>query len=355
MRVIRRYASLYSFRKSSLVVSKCDGGRSFSSDIKNAANRPLGPEELPFFLPTSLYQTGPTLSQIFLLVLLAFFTTTTLHGDTTPRLFPALQPGQTLIYDIHGKFLRSTATESKVSSLRGPQELRGELAEKLQLSIGSLPPAKPYPGLTANAEVTLVDPVADPTTSPARPLSFTLLGNGEVGNLTGLEKLAPEERLLWGFWLARFAFGWTIPPQGAKPGDKWRAEEPELNDSPIVGLYWKRETTYVRNDQCPVITSETCAVFLSESTLGQKSNPKDTTPEDYRHNSLRTSGTADGTAQVITYVSLQTGLVQRATEETTESLSVTILKSDNTNGVHYNISVNSHFETLLTPNANRAP
>ena len=93
--------------------------------------------------------------------------------------------------------------------------------------------------------------------------------------------------------------------------------------------------------------SETFATFLTRATLKQKSSAKDATPEDYRLHELRTSGTAKGTDEIVTYISLKSGLVVRATEETQQSMEVTIAKADGSNGVRYMIEASSRFETLL--------
>src|SRR5208337_4860551 len=113
------------------------------------------------------------------------------------------------------------------------------------------------------------------------------------------------------------------------------------------GLVWEKETTYVGNDRCPLIPAETCASFLTRATLKQKSSTKDATPEDYRLHELRTSGTAKGTDEIITYISLKSGFVVRATEETQQSMDVTIAKADGTKGVHYTNEASRLLKTLL--------
>jgi hypothetical protein len=93
---------------------------------------------------------------------------------------------------------------------------------------------------------------------------------------------------------------------------------------------------------------------LTRATLKQKSPVKDATPEDYRLHELRTSGTAKGTDEIVTYISLKSGLVVRATEETQQSMDVTIAKADGTNAVHYTIEASSRFETLLVTGSDSA-
>ncbi len=279
-----------------------------------------------------------------------------LLSDVSPLLLPQLKPGQTLLYEVHGRLNRSVKTESRVSRFFGPQQLQGDLSSQIRLSVKKVSSGKPHPTATLQTEVlpTTSVPSSSPS-SPIQKLTFDIFGSGQLGNVKGLDDLSPEQRLIWQFWVARFAFCWILPPKRLKPGEKWKFEEPELNDSLIAGLVWERETTYARDDQCPIFSAETCAVFLTQSTLKQKSSTKDSTPEGYRLHELKTSGTAKGFNQVITYISRKTGLVLRANEDVQQSMDVTVMKSDGTNGVHYTIEATSHLETLFVPQPPTVP
>jgi hypothetical protein len=280
----------------------------------------------------------------------------TLRSDARSLLLPQLKPGQTLLYEVHGRLNRSVKTESRVSRFFGPQQLQGDLSSQIRFSVQKVSSGKPHP--TATLQTELLPTTSVPSSSPSSPiqkLTFDIFGSGQLGNIKGLDDLSPEQRLIWQFWVARFAFCWTVPPTHLKPGEKWKFEEPELNDSLIANLVWERETTYSRDDQCPVLPAETCAVFLTQSTLKQKSSAKDSTPEGYRLHELKTSGTARGNNQVITYISRKTGLVLRANEDVQQSMDVTVMKSDGTNGVHYTVEATSHLETLFIPQPLVAP
>jgi hypothetical protein len=293
---------------------------------------------------------------IAILAALAPICAPTLRSDAPAVLLPQLKSGQTLLYEVHGRLNRSVKTESGVSSLRGPQQLQGELSSQIRLSVQKSLAGKPHPTVTVQTELLPATPPS--STSPAPPiqkLTFDIFDHGQLANVNGLDDLSPEQRLIWQFWVARFAFGWTLPYTRLKPGEKWKFEEPELNDSLIAGLVWERETTYARDDQCPVFPAETCAVFLTQSTLKQKSSTKDSTPEAYRLHELKTLGTVKGHNQVITYISKKTGLVLRANEDVQQSMDVTVMKTDGTNGVHYAVEGASHLETLLVPKPTAAP
>jgi hypothetical protein len=145
-----------------------------------------------------------------------------------------------------------------------------------------------------------------------------------------------------------------------KFSEKWKSEQAEQADSPIAGLHWARESIYVRDEQCRASQlsimgdvsassgpSDTCAVLLTTATLKQKSSSKEATPEDFKRHELRTMGMAKGTNEIITYISLQSGLVVRATEETSQFMDVMVAKADGSNRVHYNVDAKSHSEVLL--------
>lgn len=275
----------------------------------------------------------------------------TAAGGSVERLhlFPQLRPGQTLRYDSHARLVRRVKTQSNVATMMQPGDLRRDLSTGLRLSIQEMQLVDKRPMVAAETE--LAPEQQAPADSAAKPLkvNFTIGRDGGLTRADGLDDLDPEQRLTWQFWISQFAFAWTLPPAGVRLGEKWKSVEEEKTPTPISKLEWERETTYVENDACPVLPAEQCAVFLTDATLKQKSNPKDATPEDYALNQLKTSGTARGKNETVLYLSLKTGLLMRATEDVQQSLDVTIAKADESNGVHYQIDVTSHFETLLVP------
>jgi len=270
------------------------------------------------------------------------------RSDQRVVLLPQLQAGQVVQYDVHGNVKRHVKTESRVVTMLHAGDVQREVVMPMVFTAKEIHVVNRRPVVVAHAEFAPTESDSSGKNASARAdIEFTIAGDGQVAKAEGLDDVAPEERLAWQFWLSRFAFGWTLPVEGAKPGDKWRTEEPEQSPSPIAGLVWEKETTYVGNDKCPLIPAETCASFLTRATLKQKSSAKEATPEDYRLHELRTSGTAKGTDEMVTYISLKSGLVVRATEETQQSMDVTIAKADGTNAVHYTIEASSRFETLL--------
>ena len=72
-----------------------------------------------------------------------------------------------------------------------------------------------------------------------------------------------------------------------------------------------------------------------------------TTPEEYKLHELKTSGTTSGTNEIFTSISLKSGLVLRATEDSKQSMDVEIAKIDKSNAIHYKLDVTSRFEMVM--------
>jgi hypothetical protein len=265
-------------------------------------------------------------------------------------LLPVLRSGQTFRYESHARIDRRVETKSSVSTILTPNQPRQDAEMTLRFLVKDAQ-------LSAQRFVvsgdTTIEPASASSGESAEPkpqkVAFQIAADGSIAEPKGLDDLGPAELLLWQFWSSQFAFEWTLPVIGVKPGEKWKNEEVEKAPTPIANLVWERDITYVENDKCPLLAGQECAVFLISSTLKQKSNPKDATPEDYRIRQLKTSGTASGTNETVAYISLQTGLLVRATEDSRQFMSVTVAKADESNQVHYEIKVNSHFDTALAP------
>ena len=274
------------------------------------------------------------------------------NGDDKVSLLPQLRNGQTLRYESHGRVQRGVKTTSRVNTVLTPGESRRNLSIGIRLSVQESRAVGGRPMMAAETEVASADATTagDPRPVPAK-VSFTLAGDGALTRADGLDDLDPEQRVAWQFWISQFAFGLAIPPAVVKPGEKWKTVEPEKTPTPIANLVWERETTYVQNDRCPILPDEECASFLTVSTLRQKSNPKETTPEDYRLHDLKTFGMVGGGNQTSTFISLKTGLLVLAKEDLQQVMDVTIAKADGSNQVQYTINVISHFETSFVPAA----
>lgn len=298
------------------------------------------------------HRTGLRRQALWLLPAVAIFLIAAAPRESDKKivLLPQLHNGETLRYESHARLDRHVETKSNVATMVRPEEVRRDLATEVRLSVLEIRLVDNRPMMAAETELNPGEGSAkDQSAVKTAKVSFTIGGDGGITRADGLDDLDAEQRLTWQFWVSQFAFGWALPAAGVKPGEKWKSEEVEKTPTPIANLVWERETTYVENDRCPVLRDEECAVFLTSSTLKQRSNPKDTTPEEYQIRELKTSGTARGTNETVTYISLESGLLMRATEDLQQSMQVTVEKADGSNGVHYQMTVTSHFETAFVP------
>jgi len=295
-------------------------------------------------------------------------------GDKRVHFLPQLQSGQTITYLVRFQSDKNVKTESSVVTPLAPNAAQVDAHGLLRIEVLDVQQTATRAAihmrgrfLTLDSGVWVKSPGekkpnwdrqrVDPK---GKSIEFTISPDGSVNNVKGLDSLFPEQRQAWQQWVARFALAWTLPPNGMKPGDKWKSDQVEQAEAPIAGLNWARESTYVRDEPCHAsqlsLTGDvsastdppdTCAVLLTTAKLKQNSSSKDATPEDFKLHELRTMGTAKGANEVITYVSLKTGLVVRATEETSQFMDVIVAQADGSNRVHYNVDAKSHSEVLL--------
>jgi hypothetical protein len=307
-------------------------------------------------------------------VLISLAAATLCAGDKRVHLLPKLQPGQTITYLIRFQSDKTVKTESKVVAPMAPDEaqidahglLRVEILDVQEIGGKAVIHARGR-FLAPDAGVWLKAPADKKPDSDkqradlnGKSIEFTISPDGSVNSVKGLDSLFPEQQQAWQQWVARFALAWTLPAGGMKSGEKWKSEQAEPAAAPIAGLNWARESTYVRDEPCQASQRsiagdvspssgppDTCAVLLTTAKLKQKSSSKDATPEDFKLHELRTMGTAKGTGEIITYISLKSGLLVRATEETSQFMDVVVAKADGSNHVHYNVDAKSHSEVLL--------
>ncbi len=291
-------------------------------------------------------------------------------------LFPKLSVGQTFRYQIGYRATTNTNTESTVVAPMAPTGGQTNATLLLQVEVDDL---RIDAGRTvARLRTRIIEPdviAADagkPAANPApdpngaaksakheKIVGFTLHADGQVTDVEGLDRLSADQQAAWQEWLARFGGGASFPEKGIKPGEKWKAEEP-IPNALLTGLSWEKESEYVNDAPCGPMkitpqgdlatgeqAQEKCAVILTTAIMKQKSSEKDATPEDYKLHDLRTMGIAKGKNETITYISLKTGLVVRATDDANQSMNVIVAKTDGSNRVHYIIDAESHAQVLL--------
>jgi hypothetical protein len=289
------------------------------------------------------------------------------------NLFPRVQAGQTLSYQVSYYSDKHVKTGSRVVVATPDDSVKVDVSALLRLEVLSVQAQGDRAIIHARTKVDVLNsdshfkvPNIDPPAAQAQRqdpdgkfIEFTILPDGRLDQVAGLDALSPEQQQAWQEWASRFLLAAGFRTTGVRIAQKWNSEQAEKSASPIAGLRWIRESSYVRDEPCrPVRLTvqgsvapseaepETCAVILTTAAL--KQNPdKNGTPEDFKLHELRTVGTAHGTNRIITYISLKTGILIRATEESTQQMNVTVAKTDGSNRVRYDVNAKSRSEVLL--------
>jgi hypothetical protein len=321
---------------------------------------------------------APLSASIFILFCFSLCATAALPRSTRIDLFPKLQAGQILTYEVSYHSDKQTKTKSSMVLAQSPADAVMNVRALLRVEILGIAEQRNRAIIHARATF----PSTDADAAPAKPstsggqtdsappsqttaaVEFTVFPDGRIDQVSGLDALSPDQLQAWQQWAARFAASAVFPAGGIKPGGKWKSEESERSPAAIAGLTWIRESTYVRNEPCRPLRltsqgelvesngpSDTCAVILTTASLKQQSSANDATPDDYRVRQLRTIGTARGNNKTILYISLRDGLVVRASDEADQTMSVTIAKTDGSNQVHYDVQAKSAAEVLLVTSA----
>jgi hypothetical protein len=290
------------------------------------------------------------------------------------NLFPRLQAGQTFAYQIRYRSDKHVKTESPVIVAVPADSAKVDVNALVRLEILGVQAQGDRSLIHARTNFEVLESdfhFKVPAIEPPAPhlqkqdpsdrfIDFTILPDGGLDQVTGLDALSPEQQQAWQEWASRVLLAAAFRTPGVHVSQKWNSDEEEKSPSPIAGLHWMRESTYVGDQPCraveltiqgSVATSdaeqETCAVILTTAALKQDSNAKNATPMDFKLHELRTAGTARGANRIITYVSLKTGLVIRATEEATQQMNVTVAKADGSNRVRYDVNAKSNSEVVL--------
>jgi hypothetical protein len=312
---------------------------------------------------------------IFLSVtLLAVFVCDAKDRPKRVNLFPRLQAGQTLAYQISYHSDKHVRTESSVIVATPDDSAKVDVSALLRLEVLGVQAKGERAVIHARTRFEVLNsdshfkvPQVEPPPAQlqkqdanGKVIEFTILPDGRLDQLTGLDALFPEQLQAWQEWASRFLLAAAFHTKGVRVAQKWNSEEAEKSPSPIAGLRWRRESTYVHDEPCGAVQLtvqgsvapsdadlETCAVILTTAGLVQDSKGKNATPEDFKLHELQTAGTAHGSNRIITYISLKTGLLIRASEEATQEMNVTVAKADGSNRVHYDVKAKSRSEVVM--------
>ena len=297
------------------------------------------------------------------------------------HLLPQFKPGDSLRYQIESQMTSAGTTTTPIVNPEGATQVKQSVSIILRLDVLEVQPAASGPASSSESEAarptnrapatnavsapmriratyekssaTSESDAYDPTSASladqynrleGRSMEFTLEPDGKIVDIKGLEDMLsnPSAAQTVRTWMAGLSSSAGFPQQGIEIGQKWSREQP-LTGVPLDRLFWHTEADYLRNEVCPEnipLSSETtaaptpevasqaptanspiCATILTQFTItrrGSHNSHADDTPEDYRHNSLRTSGTWTGSGESLDSISLATGQTDRSTQSSSQ-------------------------------------
>lgn len=294
------------------------------------------------------------------------------------KLAPKFSLGQVMRYRIESSDKATGKTTGPIANPEGGSQSNNSVQMVVRIEVLSLVPAggvrlrATYEKSAAQSEADALDLSANSFSSrytrlEDRTFEFTLEPDGKVSNTQDLTAAAagqsPKaiEPVLT--WLAQVVPGASFPKNGVAVGQKWTGEHP-VEGAVLSGLTSRSESTYVRNEPCgsksPASSTSAaaalgpaaaeCAVILTQFQITRRgSSHADATPDDYRRNGLRTSGTWTGSGESLDSYSLATGLLVSSTQSSTQSMDYQVTSASTGSSVHNVGKVQSQSHITLIP------
>lgn len=284
------------------------------------------------------------------------------------RLAPRFTPGHTSCYRIESRSATTGETTTPIVNPEGGTHSSQAIHLVVCLEALDAPPAPgsapgairlraTYDKSSAESESDAFDPSGTSLSDQyahleGHSLEFAMNPGGRLADFQGLEgafadRSAAEPVVAWLEGLFSAA---GFPRDGISVGQKWTSERP-LAGAPLSGLVWRTESAYLRNEACNSSAgAPDCAVVLTRfKILRRGSVHPDATPEDYRSNGLRTSGSWTGSGESLDSISLATGLLVNSTQTSTQDVDYEITSAATGSTIHRKGRTESHSEIALVP------
>ncbi len=304
----------------------------------------------------------------FTLVFAVFASTERVHFA------PHFSVGETLRYRIESRSTSAGSTTTPIVNPEGGSKasqaihliVRLDVLDSAGLPSGAVNLRATYEKSAAESETDAFNPDAASfgdqyARLEGRSIEFTMEPGGQLSNVKGLEDIFSDrsaaEPVL--SWLQGIPSGPALPQDGIAIGQKWKSERP-LAGSPLSGVVWRTESTYLRNEPCPSSASapapgessakggELCAVILTRFTIS-RSGASNETPDDFRRNGLRTSGSWTGSGQSLDLISLATNLLVSSTQTSIQDMDYQITSASTGSAIRHKGHVESDSEIALLP------
>ena len=314
-----------------------------------------------------------------------------LDSATAQRLHlnPKFSVGQVLRYQISTHTITTSNTTTPIVDAEGSSQLKQNLFIQLRIDVLAVQPGAngavgtirlraTYEKASATSETDSYDPGADTLVDQfnkleGRAVEFTLDSDGKLSHVAGLDDLLanPVASSTVRSSMSGLSASALFPKEGIVIGQKWSTEQP-LENTPLAGLVRRTQSTYLRDESVatspaveapstapgtndpgarqnasPVATN--CAVIVSKFEILRHGANSDTTPPDYIHNGLRTSGTWTGSGESLDNISLATGFVVRSTQTAKQNMDFEIVSPTTGSKIHYVGQVETQSQIMLLP------
>lgn len=297
---------------------------------------------------------------IVLLALAGFAASAARPANEKVRIAPHFAAGQTFYYRIE---THSSTTGKVTTPIENPEgESKTSQAVTLLVKLDVIGASQALPGAqqirfratfekaSAQADSDVFNPdapsVADQyKRAEGQSLEFTLQPNGQLSDFSGLSdsfpKLSATDAVI--AWAGSLATGGRVPQEGVATGQKWNNER-QLEGMPLTGILWRSESTYSRDDVCGPVGNAAgqsgaskaggsdCAIILTHFEISRHGS--DATPEEFRRNGLRTSGTWNGSGESLDAISLATGYLESSTQTSTQNIDYEIISAASGSRIH---------------------
>jgi hypothetical protein len=324
--------------------------------------------------------------QIVKTVGLALFLSATIFAAAADRvhLVPKFSQGQRIRYRIESSSKSTGKTTAPIVNPEGGTQSSDSIHMVVRLEVlqvspdGSLRLRATYEKSAAESEADALDLSAPSFSSrydrlEGRTFEFTLEAGGKVSNVqdltaatAGQSSKAIDPALAW---LENVTPDETLPKNGISIGQKWRRDRP-VESAVLSGLTWRGGSTYLRNEPCGSSAASSpdseppsdksgigvdpalgeCAVILTRFEMArERSGRSDATPEDYRRNGLRTSGTWTGSGESLDEFSLATGLLVSSTQSDTQNMDYQVTSASSGSSLRHVGKVQSQAQITLVP------
>jgi hypothetical protein len=308
------------------------------------------------------------------------------------HLTPNFTMGESFRYHIESRTTTTGTTTTPIVNPEAASQLKQVADLEVRLDVVGVQPASVANGTSGAArlratyekagaatESDAYDPAAAALDAQynnlqGRSVEFTIEADGKISHVTGLDELVsnPTAAASMRAWINGFSPGANLPAGGIAVGQKWSTERP-LDNTPLANLLWRTASNYLRDETCEVPGQSTsvaqnpaattaaspgvrgAVILTSFDILRHGSANADATPEDYRHNGLRTSGTWTGKGESLDTISLQTGMLLRSTQSSRQKMDFEIVSALSGSKIHYAGQVETQSEITLMPNASATP